>query len=86
MAYANLAMNILLIMAENARVMDIFCGEAVQPIRLCRQVRCSLNFGDVTRFYQRVFLNVATAIAAYAGVDTSTSLCTVGLLRAMASA
>ncbi|KAI9570258.1 hypothetical protein HD554DRAFT_2188759 [Boletus coccyginus] len=37
MAYANLAMNTLLIMAENARVMDVFCGQSVQPIRLCRQ-------------------------------------------------
>ncbi|KAH0838024.1 hypothetical protein J3R83DRAFT_6264 [Lanmaoa asiatica] len=39
MAYANLAMNMLLIMAENPRVMDVFCGQSVQPIRLCRQVR-----------------------------------------------
>lgn len=38
MAYANLAMNVLLIMAENSRVMDMFCSQSVQPIRLCRQV------------------------------------------------
>ncbi|KIJ66287.1 hypothetical protein HYDPIDRAFT_174431 [Hydnomerulius pinastri MD-312] len=37
MTYANLAMNMLLVMAENARVMDVFCGESVQAIRLCRQ-------------------------------------------------
>ncbi|KAG6380882.1 hypothetical protein JVT61DRAFT_5273 [Boletus reticuloceps] len=37
MAYANLAMNTLLIMAENSRVMDVFCGQSVQLIRLCRQ-------------------------------------------------
>ncbi|KAF9245790.1 hypothetical protein BU15DRAFT_85478 [Melanogaster broomeanus] len=36
-AYANLAMNVLLVMAENSRVMDVFCGESSQPIRLCRQ-------------------------------------------------
>ncbi|KAF9225457.1 hypothetical protein BS17DRAFT_599432 [Gyrodon lividus] len=37
MAYANLAMNMLLVMAENSRVMDVFCEESVHPIRLCRQ-------------------------------------------------
>ncbi|KAF8846038.1 hypothetical protein BDN67DRAFT_12014 [Paxillus ammoniavirescens] len=37
MAYANLAMNMLLVLAENSRVMDVFCGESSQPIRLCRQ-------------------------------------------------
>ena len=37
-AYANLAMNALLVMSENPRVMDMLCGQAVQPIRLCRQV------------------------------------------------
>ena len=33
-----------------------------------------------------MLLNVATAIVAYAGVDTSTGLCTARLLRVMATA
>ncbi|KAF8426132.1 hypothetical protein L210DRAFT_3566254 [Boletus edulis BED1] len=37
MAYANLAMNTLLIVAENSRATDVFCGRSVQPIRLRRQ-------------------------------------------------
>ncbi|KAH7886115.1 hypothetical protein F5I97DRAFT_2025897 [Phlebopus sp. FC_14] len=37
MAYANLAMNMLLVLSENSRVMEAFCAPSYQVIRLCRQ-------------------------------------------------
>lgn len=37
MSYANLTMNLLLIMSDNARIMETFCQPSIQAIRLCRQ-------------------------------------------------
>ncbi|EGO31042.1 hypothetical protein SERLADRAFT_344288, partial [Serpula lacrymans var. lacrymans S7.9] len=36
-AYANLSINMLLIMAENATVMDAFCQPVAESIKLCQQ-------------------------------------------------
>ena len=38
MSYANLTMDLLLVMSENARIMETFCEPSTQAIRLCRQV------------------------------------------------
>jgi len=43
MSYANLTMNLLLIMSENARAMETFCQPSIQAIRLCRQVSHSTD-------------------------------------------
>ena len=80
-AYANLALNTLLVMTENDEVMSALREQSKEEIRLCRQV--SLPLCAPVSSWANIAL--ATTSFTIGPTTTTASVCFTGLLYSMAS-
>jgi hypothetical protein len=84
LAYANLALNTLLVMSENTHIMSVFCKPASskEAIRICRQV---IAFFLMTNFFLTTEAIVETSAPAGTIAYSCTGLCASGLLCIVAA-